>query len=204
MSSSENHTNGASATKPTGETSTLGSYVDSAVAAVQDAIGSLTGNDDAQHDAAARRDAAGAKDAASHTAARAGPFTLSGEGDGTIARDSSDRTAGSWNQTVGAAKESLGGLLGAESLRQAGVEQNRRGKEQEARGQLGDLASGVGDRVKGVVGGAFAGATGDGEEAARRRAQHDRGKTLQRGVEMDFQKQAEAIQQQAEKQRQQQ
>jgi uncharacterized protein YjbJ (UPF0337 family) len=201
MSSSENHTNGA---KPTGETSSLGAYVDSAVAAVQDAIGSLTGNADDKQAAAAHRDAAESKDAASHTAARAGPFTLSGEGDGTAARDSSDRTAGSWNQTVGAAKESLGGLLGAESLRQAGIEQNRQGKEQEARGQLSDLASGVGDRVKGVVGGAVAGVTGDDEEAAKRQQQHDQGKTLLRGVQMDFQKQAEAIQKQAEKQRQEQ
>jgi hypothetical protein len=46
--------------------------------------------------------------------------------------------------------------------------------------------------------------TGDDEEAAKRRLQHDQGKTLQRGVQMDFQKQAEAIQKQAEKQRQQQ
>jgi uncharacterized protein YjbJ (UPF0337 family) len=201
MSSSDKQTNTTTPAHPTGESSTLGSYVDSAVAAVQDAIGSLTGNADAEHDATAHKQSADAKDAASHTAARAGPFTLSGEGGGAVARDSSDRSAGSWNQTVGSAKESLGGLLGAESLRQAGIEQNRQGKEQEARGQLGDLASGVGDRVKGVLGGAVAGATGDEQEAARRREQHDQGKTMQRGVEMDFQKQAEAIQKQAEKQR---
>jgi hypothetical protein len=43
--------------------------------------------------------------------------------------------------------------------------------------------------AKGAVGGAFAGLTGDKAEQERRQLQHDQGKTLQRGVESEIQKQ---------------
>ena len=75
-------------------------------------------------------------------------------------------------------------------MKQAGQRQNEEGKAQEAQGQLSDLGKGVGDRAAGTVGGMVAGLTGDRAEQERRQAQHDQGKTLQRGVEADVQKQA--------------
>lgn len=72
------------------------------------------------------------------------------------------------------------------------MQQNQEGKGQQAQGQLSDLGSGIGDRVAGTVGGAVAGLTGNQAEEAKRRAQHDQGKTLQRGVEAEVQKEAEA------------
>jgi hypothetical protein len=45
------------------------------------------------------------------------------------------------------------------------------------------------NRVSGAVGGAVAGLTGDTAEQERRRLQHDQGKTLQRGVEAELEKQ---------------
>jgi len=83
-------------------------------------------------------------------------------------------------------------LTGVESLRQSGVEQNQTGKAQEAKGQTADYAQGISDRVGGAVSGAVAGLTGDraGQQAAE--ARHDHGKTLQRGVEADLQKQVNA------------
>jgi uncharacterized protein YjbJ (UPF0337 family) len=97
----------------------------------------------------------------------------------------------SWNQTVGAGKEALGGALGLEGMRKAGEQQNAEGKGQEAQGQLSDLGKGVSDRVSGTVGGAFAGLTGDEAEKKKRELQHDQGKTLQRGVESEVGKKAE-------------
>lgn len=75
------------------------------------------------------------------------------------AKDNADRSAGSWNQTVGSAKEAVGGLVGAEGLKQEGIRQNEEGKAQEAHGQVKDLGKGLGDRVGGAVGGAVAGLT---------------------------------------------
>ena len=39
----------------------------------------------------------------------------------------------------------MGKLVGAEGVRQAGIEQNRAGKEMEARGMLSDLGGGAGE-----------------------------------------------------------
>ncbi|KAF2126854.1 hypothetical protein P153DRAFT_296627 [Dothidotthia symphoricarpi CBS 119687] len=171
------------------QTSTLSSYVDQATGAVQSALGSLTGSTADKSQGETRKANASAEHTLSHSAAKAGPFTVSGSGG--VAKDDSDRTAGSWNQNVGAAKEALGGFAGAEGLKQEGIQQNRAGKEQEAQGQLSDLGKGFGDRVGGTVGGAVAGLTGN--EAQRREAlrQHDEGKARQRGVEVDLQKQAQ-------------
>lgn len=85
--------------------------------------------------------------------------------------------------------------MGAEGLKQEGQQQNAEGKAQEASGQLSDLGKGVSDRVTGTVGGAVAALTGDREEQAKRQAQHDQGKTLQRGVESELDKQAQQQQQ---------
>jgi len=168
------------------QTSTLQSYVDSASSTLNSAIGSLTGNPADKQKAAEKQATADAEKELSHTAVKAGPFTV---GPGAISKDSSDRTEGSWNQTIGSAKEALGGLVGAEGLKQEGIRQNREGKGQEAEGQLSDLGKGVKDRVGGTLGGIGASITGDKTDEERYQAQHDEGKTRQRGVEADLQKQ---------------
>jgi uncharacterized protein YjbJ (UPF0337 family) len=90
---------------------------------------------------------------------------------------------------MGSAKETVGNLVGNESLKQQGQQQNAEGKAQEAKGQLNDLGKGVADRVSGAVGGAVAGVTGDREAQKAAERQHDTGKTLQRGAEAEIQKQ---------------
>ena len=77
-------------------------------------------------------------------------------------------------------------------MRKAGEQQNADGKAQEAQGQVSDLGKGISDRVGGTVGGALAGLTGDEAEKKKRELQHDQGKTLQRGVESEVSKKAEA------------
>lgn len=109
---------------------------------------------------------------------------------GVPAKDSADRTQGSWDQTIGSGKETVGNLLGNESLKKEGREQNASGQAQEAKGQLSDLGSGIGDRVTGAVGGAYAGLTGNKEDEAKFADRHDEGKTRQRGAELDINKQA--------------
>merc|ERR1712072_1397634 len=99
---------------------------------------------------------------------------------------------GQWDQTVGSAKETVGNLVGSADLKQQGREQNLQGQSQEAKGQLSDLGKGVSDRVQGAVGGAAAALTGDRAEQQRHADVHDEGKTRQRGVELDLDKQAAA------------
>lgn len=77
-------------------------------------------------------------------------------------------------------------------MKTQGRQQNLEGRDQEAKGQVNDLTSGVGNRVKGTVGGAVAGLTGDRSEQERYNEQRAEGKTQQRGVEHDLQKQADA------------
>ena len=125
---------------------------------------------------------ADAKDSLSHAGGNIGGVSVSASG---VAANDPARQEGAWNQTVGAGKETLGGLIGAEGLKREGQEQNAAGKGQEAQGQLSDLGKGIQDRVSGTVGGAVAGLTGDKSEQAKREAQHDQGKTLQRGVEAE-------------------
>jgi len=167
--------------------STIKSYVDSAIGTVQETVGGLLGNTTDQAQGQVRQEQGKAEHDLSHATVKAGPFTASGAG--AVTKDDPNRSQGSWNQTVGAAKEALGGLIGNESLKQAGAQQNAEGKGQEAQGQLTDLGKGVTDRVQGAVGGAIAGASGDKAEQARYQQVHDTGKTLQRGVEHDLQKQ---------------
>ena len=81
-----------------------------------------------------------------------------------------------------------------QNLKQSGREQNLSGQEQEARGQVKDYTSGLGDRVSGAVGSAAAGLSGDRVKQSEYQDKHDLGKTQQRGVEHDLQKQAEARQ----------
>ena len=168
-------------------TSTLQSYVDSATGAVQSTIGSLTGNASDQNAGEAKKTKAELENDASQATLKAGNLTASSSG--AVTKDDPKRTEGSWNQTVGSAKEAVGGLVGNESLKQAGARQNAEGKGQEAEGQLSDLGSGIGNRVSGAVGGAVAGITGDRDAQLKAQEQHDVGKTQQRGAEHDIQKQ---------------
>lgn len=119
--------------------------------------------------------------------ANVGGYSVSASG---VTKNDPNRQEGSWNQTVGSGKEMVGNLVGAEGLKQEGINQNEQGKAQEAQGQLSDLGKGVSDRVTGSVGGVVAGLTGNRDEQIKRQAQHDAGKTSQRGVEADLDKQA--------------
>ncbi|KAI1059995.1 hypothetical protein NW752_000933 [Fusarium irregulare] len=170
--------------------STLKSFVDSTTGAVQNAIGSLTGNTSDQAAGDLKKEKAEAEHDASHATAKLPGATISGSG--AAAKDDPNRSEGSWNQTAGSAKETIGGLIGNESLKQQGREQNLEGRNQEAKGQLSDLGSGIGDRVQGTLGGAVSNLTGDKEKEAHYDELRAEGKTRQRGVEHDVQKQAEA------------
>ncbi|KAL1297264.1 hypothetical protein AAFC00_004823 [Neodothiora populina] len=171
------------------QTSTLQSYIDSASGAAQSALGSLMGTNGDKVQGEQKKDQAEAKKDLSHAGGSVGPFDVSASG---VNAKNEDRTEGSWNQTVGAAKETVGGLIGAEGLKQEGIKQNQEGKGQEAQGQISDFGKGVHDRVTGTVGGAVAGLTGNDQAKAAYENQHDLGKTSQRGVEAELQKQAEA------------
>ncbi|KAH8671009.1 hypothetical protein BX600DRAFT_509723 [Xylariales sp. PMI_506] len=167
--------------------STLKSYVDSATGMVQDAFGKLTGSTEDRAEGQVKQNKAEAEHDASHATIKLPGATATASG---VTRDDPDRAAGSWNQTVGAFKEGLGGAIGSESLKQAGRQQNREGQEQEARGQVNDYTKGLGDRAAGTIGGAVAGITGNKQAEAEYQKQHDLGKTAQRGAEHDILKQS--------------
>lgn len=92
--------------------STLKSYVDSATGAAQSALGNLTGNTGDQAQGEARKDKAEAEHDLSHATAKVPGGAISGSG--AVTKDDPNRTEGSWNQTMGSAKEALGGVLGNE------------------------------------------------------------------------------------------
>ncbi|TVY82165.1 hypothetical protein LSUE1_G004299 [Lachnellula suecica] len=169
------------------DTSTLQSYIDSATGTVQSVLGSITGSTADQNAGESKKDEAALKKDASHATAKLGP--LSASSSGAVTKDDPNRQEGSWNQTVGSAKEAVGGLVGSEDLKRQGQQQNAEGKGQEAQGQLNDFGSGIANRVSGTVGGAVAGVTGDREAQLRAQEKHDVGKTQQRGAEADIQKQ---------------
>ncbi|CRG86115.1 hypothetical protein PISL3812_03118 [Talaromyces islandicus] len=166
--------------------STLKSYVDSAVGTAQSAISSVTGNPADQKQAEATKSQAEQQYKDSHSTAKVGPISAD-PNTGAAAVDHEDRGNGSWNQTVGAAKESVGNLIGNENLRQTGIQQNSDGKAQEAKGQLSDLKQGISDRAQGAVGNIGAAITGDREGQAKYQDIHDEGKARQRGVEAELQ-----------------
>jgi uncharacterized protein YjbJ (UPF0337 family) len=111
-------------------TSTLQSYIDSASGAVQSAIGSLTGDasdqvrprlppnpsalytNNPQNAGETKKDKAQLENEASHATAKIGNYSASSSG--AITKDDPNRTEGSWNQTIGSAKEAIGGLVGSE------------------------------------------------------------------------------------------
>lgn len=140
-------------------TSTLQSYADSAMGAIHSGIASITGSAGDQANADQAKAKAEAEKDLSHSAAKAGPFTISSSG--APAKDNSDRTEGQYDQTMGSVKEALGNLTGNENLKTQGREQNMQGQGQEAKGQLSDLGQGISDRVGGTVGSAYATLTGN-------------------------------------------
>ncbi|KAI9767809.1 MAG: hypothetical protein M1840_005490 [Geoglossum simile] len=188
--SGDMNTHKAGDTVANGQPSTLKSYVDSASGAVQSAIGTITGNRAEQNEAEETKAQASAENDASHGVAKAGPFAVSSSGSATV--DDQNRRDGSWNQTVGSAKEAVGGLVGNQGLKNQGVKQNEEGKRQEAQGQLSDFGTGIGDRAKGAIGNATSAIVGDRDEQGRYQEMHDKGKTQQRSAEHDIQKQSGA------------
>merc|ERR1712169_74771 len=153
-------------------TSSLQSVMDTATGYINSGIAAVTGSAGDQAKADQYKTKGEAESDLSHTAAKAGPFTISSSG--APAKDNSQRTQGQWDQTVGSAKETVGNLVGSADLKQQGREQNLQGQSQEAKGQLSDLGKGAGDRA----------------EQQRYADVHDEGKTRQRGVELDLDKQA--------------
>ena len=158
------------------------------IGAVQSGIAAITGSAGDQAHADQSKAKAEAERDASHAAVKAGPYTLSSSG--VPVKDNADRTQGSWDQTIGSGKETLGHVIGSEDLKRQGREQNASGQAQEAKGQISDLGSGIGDRVTGAVGGAVSSLTGNTADQQRFADQHDAGKSRQRGAEMDINKQA--------------
>lgn len=140
-----------------------------------------------QEAGADKRDVAAAQDTVSHSAVKVGGYTASATG--AVTEDDPRRSEGSWNSTIGAGKEAVGGLVGSESLRQQGIEQNQAGKAQEAQGQVSDFSGGVADRVKGAAGSTAAQFMGNREDQQYYQEMHDKGKTQQRGAEYDIQRQ---------------
>lgn len=94
-----------------GNPSTLKSTVDSVTGAVQSTIGNLTGSTGDKAEGQAKQDKAQVEYDASKATVKGPGFTATSAG---TAKDDPDRATGSWNQTVGSAKEALGGLVGSE------------------------------------------------------------------------------------------
>ncbi|KAF2858428.1 hypothetical protein K470DRAFT_259842 [Piedraia hortae CBS 480.64] len=162
------------------DTSTLQSYVDKAAGMAQSALGAVTGSTADKNAGANKQHEANIKDSASHAGTSAGGFAIGPTG---VAKENPDRQEGSWDQTLGSAKEAIGGLVGADGLKQQGTQQRTEGEAKQASGELSDLGAGVSDRVKGTLGGAAAGLTGDREKQLEYQTMHDQGKALQRGTE---------------------
>ncbi|RAL01840.1 uncharacterized protein BO80DRAFT_379727 [Aspergillus ibericus CBS 121593] len=181
--SSNDSTNNTTSTN----TSTLKSYLDQATGVAQRAVGSLTGDSSIQALGEDTQSHGKAEHEASHSTTKVGSVAAD-PSTGTTASDHPQRNNGSWDQTVGSAKESLGNLIGNEGLRKAGQDQNAAGKQAEAEGQVKDWGEGVKGRVAGNVGKVAAAATGDEEEEKRWKDVHDEGKVRQRGVEADVDK----------------
>jgi len=170
-----------------GNSSTLGSYVNAATGAAQRAVGSITGDSSAQNKGEVAKEQSEVQHENSHTTAKLGPVSAD-PNTGATATDDPNRSTGSWDQTVGSAKESLGNMIGNEGLRQAGVQQNAAGKEQEAKGQLKDFGEGIQNRAQGAIGGVAAAVSGDREQEKKFQDIHDEGKVRQRGAEADMAK----------------
>ena len=138
----------------------------------------------------ASKDKAAAEKEASNTIGKLGPYSVSSSGG--VSADDPRRTEGSYNQTMGSAKEMIGNAVGYETLKKEGQQQNAEGKGMEAEGQLADLGSGAKGRVQGTLGGMAAGVTGDREKQEKYQTMHDDAKAQLRSAQADIQKQADA------------
>ncbi|EKV16099.1 Mismatched base pair and cruciform DNA recognition protein, putative [Penicillium digitatum PHI26] len=171
----------------TGNVSTAQSYLNQATGLAQRTMGAVTGDSSTQAKGELKHEEGQAKKEASHKNAKLGSVTAD-PNTGAVAKDNPTRDTGSWDQTVGSAKESLGNLIGNENLRRTGVEQNAAGKEQEAKGQIKDWGEGIQNRAKGTLGSIGAAVTGNRSEEEKYRDLHDEGKVRQRGAEVDMAK----------------
>ncbi|KAJ5886999.1 uncharacterized protein N7473_009673 [Penicillium subrubescens] len=167
--------------------STLGSYVNQATGMAQRAFGAVTGDSSTQAKGEISQTEGEIQNENSHTTAKLGNLTAD-PNTGAVAKDNSKRADGSWDQTIGSAKEAIGNAIGNENLRQTGAQQNAAGKEQEAKGQLKDWGEGIQDRAQGHLGAVGAAITGDREEQKKFEDIHDEGKVRQRGAEADMAK----------------
>ncbi|KAI2786191.1 hypothetical protein POX_g08573 [Penicillium oxalicum] len=167
--------------------STLGAYVNQAAGAAQRAFGAVTGDSSSQAKGDLQKEKGELQNENSHTTAKIGNVSAD-PNTGAVAKDNSYRTEGSWDQTIGSAKEAIGNAIGNQILRQAGAQQNAAGKEQEAKGQLKDWGHGIEDRAQGHLGAVGAAITGDREGQKKYEDMHDEGKVRQRGAEADMAK----------------
>ncbi|KAF8429235.1 hypothetical protein EV426DRAFT_215548 [Tirmania nivea] len=163
--------------------STYKSYVGSATATVQSAIGSITGNPNDKTQANLKKQDAADEYAASHAGAKVGPVSFSNTGEATV--DNEDRRKGAWDETVGSVKKAVGNLTGNAALKDAGACQEQEGQERKAAGQVKDFTSGAADRVAGTIGSGVASMVGNTDAQADFQKQHDQGKTKVRGVEAE-------------------
>lgn len=93
-------------------TSTVKAAYDAVTGAAQNAFGAITGSTGDEAQGKAKQDQARAEHEASHATLKGPGFTASSSG--AVTKDDPDRGAGSWNQTVGSAKEAVGGVIGSE------------------------------------------------------------------------------------------
>ena len=130
------------------------------------------------------------------SSARSAIDTLTGNQQaGNHPDDKENLPSGTYNQTVGSAKQSVGAAIGNENLRRDGASQTARGEEEEARKQVHEWGNSVGDRVKGKVGEFVSGPGFGGDEEQRLKEEkermkykdlHDQGKMRQKGVEAEI------------------
>jgi len=161
----------------------------SAVGTVQSGLGQLTGSGKDVNAGETKRTAAEEQNERSHTSAKLGPVTATGEGGAHV--DNKDRQQGSWDQTIGSGKQFVGGLVGNESLKTQGRTQYDEGVQRETAGQANDLVEGFSNRVGGTIG---AMVSNDKNEQDSYKRQHDDGKAAVRSVQDDLQKRADAEQ----------
>ncbi|GAA5944569.1 hypothetical protein JCM3775_003296 [Rhodotorula graminis] len=89
------------------------------------------------------------------------------------------KTTGNYDYAVGSIKETIGNVVGAESLAQAGSEQAAKGDAEYKLAQTQEYAEGTADRVGGKIDRIIGAATGDSSREAGGLAQETKGKAQQ-------------------------
>lgn len=129
-----------------------------------------------------QREQASVKHDASQAGTSVGGVSISGSG---VAANDERRAQGQADQTTAHLKQAVGGIF-SDDLKRQGEREQADAEATQASGQASDLTTGVLDRAAGAVKQAVA---ADGTTAhAAAKAQHDQGKTLQRGVEAEVKK----------------